>query len=197
MNARRRTLAGLAMTLLMTGAAGCGGTGDEGTTAVESPAASSSPDSAHSHGEAPEGGMEAPSTTADPAARSEAVVARQVLLTWARPTVPAEQWWDDLEPMLSPSAREAYAYTDPSILPALKITGTPTVEKSTVTTWALVWFPTNDGRYGVQLSRTSETAAWTMSRIWFPGTAPDQTGNAGQASSSHEDGDTTTGSRHA
>lgn len=196
MNARRRTVAGLAMTLLMTGAAGCGNTDDGGATAEESPAASSS-HAPHDHGEAPEGGMEAPSTTADPATRSETVVARQVLLTWARPQVPAKQWWDDLEPMLSPSAGEAYAYTDPSILPALEITGTPSVEESSVTTWALVWFPTTKGRFGVQLSRTSETAAWLMSRIWFPGTSPDQTGNAATATAAEETGGAAGGSKHA
>lgn len=121
------------------------------------------------------------SSTADPSAEPEtgvyepAAAARAVLVTWARPGLPYDQWWAALKPLLNAQGQQDYAATDPALIPELEITGPGRLEDAEVDTSAVVWFPTSAGRFGVRLSRQTSTHPWLMSRIYFPGT-PDSSG---------------------
>jgi hypothetical protein len=95
--------------------------------------------------------------------------AKKVLTTWSRPTLAYEQWWAELEPLLSPEGQESYAYTDPANIPALTITG-PGVESNNDNPYVVtVTFPTNAGDFGVDLSRTGIPGTWIAENIIFPG----------------------------
>ncbi len=95
--------------------------------------------------------------------------ARTTLETWARPTLPYDRWWKDLEPLLTPEAAEDYAETDPANIPALRITGRA-VERAepydpNVTTF---YFETTEGTFGVDVAR-SPGGPWRAFSIVFPG----------------------------
>ena len=95
--------------------------------------------------------------------------AAKLLTTWARPTKAYEAWWKDLKPLLSPEAREVYEYTDPANIRALKITG-PGVESNNDNPHVVtITFPTTDGKFGVDLSRTSIPGKWIGESVIFPG----------------------------
>lgn len=90
-----------------------------------------------------------------------------VLRTWAQPTLDAGTWWAELEPLLDDRARGAYASTDPSTIPALKITGKAKLAPDTASGQVVVDVPTNQRVYGVQMAYQDGT--WLMDRIYFPG----------------------------
>ncbi|RQN02032.1 hypothetical protein EHW97_14855 [Aeromicrobium camelliae] len=71
--------------------------------------------------------------------------------------------------MLSPTAQEVYEITDPSTIPALKIHGDGEWESYPDPYVATVWFDTDQGRFGVDVSRTALDAPWVGERIIFPG----------------------------
>lgn len=104
--------------------------------------------------------------------------ARTALQTWARPDLPYDQWWAELEPLLSPQGRQDYAATDPAVVPQLEITGKGRLETEHVDTSATVWFSTSAGRYGVRLARQTSTHPWLMARIYFP-TSPSSSSPSG------------------
>ena len=113
-----------------------------------------------------------PATSAVEVARDEpasAVVssATAVLEAWGNRGLDYPWWWAELEPLLSPGARAAYAHTDPEQLPAIGEVR-PVAEQVAGTT-ATVWFRTDAGRFGVDLSRTAGDDAWRAHRILFPG----------------------------
>lgn len=78
-------------------------------------------------------------------------------------------WWRDLKLLLSPEAREMYEYTDPARIPALTITG-PGVESNNDNPYIVtLTFPTTQGKFGVDLSRTTIPGEWIGESIIFPG----------------------------
>ena len=91
---------------------------------------------------------------------------------WARPQLDYPQWWSDLKPLLNEAGRQAYAGTDPSTIPTLRVNGPARELPSTVDTYGLVRIPTSAGRFIVQLQRPSAEAKWRVTRLWFPGTTP-------------------------
>lgn len=96
--------------------------------------------------------------------------ARKVLTTWARPEVPYKRWWADLEPLLSPEARDDYSYTDPTVIPALKIRGAGVEDSGPYDPWvATFYYPTSAGRFGVDLARSHQDGKWRAYSIVFPG----------------------------
>ncbi len=108
--------------------------------------------------------------TAGTAVPSDEVViaATRVLDTWSQPSRRYRDWWDALRPLLTPGGREAYAYTDPSLVPDL---GNVTADDITVNpsgTAATVYFTTAGGRFGVDLSRRGAPGAWLANRVVFP-----------------------------
>lgn len=96
-------------------------------------------------------------------------VAREALTTWAQPDLPYQQWWDQVEPLLTPSAREDYSYTDPAVIPPLEITGEAEEEAEpydpNVTTF---YYETTEGRFGVDVARDPEAGQWQAFSIVFP-----------------------------
>ena len=113
------------------------------------------------------------STPATPDTTDAATAARNFLTLWARPQLSYDEWWAALKPLMNGQGQQDYAYTDPAGVPALKIHGAGQVDKAQVDTSAVVWFSTDQGRFGVRLSRTSGTAPWLVARLYFPGTKPD------------------------
>ena len=99
-----------------------------------------------------------------------------VLQTWARPRLSYEQWWAALAPLLSTSAQQDYAATDPSLIPPLQVLDeTPeVVDESDV--WARVAVATTEGRFEVEMTRSAVSAesdggrggGWQAARIYFP-----------------------------
>lgn len=107
------------------------------------------------------------SSSPKPGAGRDAVqAARLVVSTWAHPELLAEEWWADLEPLLSTSAREAYGYTDPSVIPDLQVTSARVVPAlSSGQTFAVVDVRTSLGVVRVNLTRASAKSGWVMDRM--------------------------------
>jgi hypothetical protein len=105
--------------------------------------------------------------------RDPVAAARTFLIAWSRPDLSYPQWWSTVEPLLNAQGQQAYAGTDPAVVPRLHVSGELELVSSSVDTSALVWIPTDQGRFGLQLSRLSGVSAWKVSRIYFPGTGPE------------------------
>ncbi len=100
--------------------------------------------------------------------RQVATIAVQVLETWSSPDLDYDAWWEGLRPMLTPGGREAYAFTDPRKVPdlgGLEVDDV-TVHGSGVT--ATVYVTTDEGRFGVDLSRKRTGGRWLAHRVVFP-----------------------------
>jgi hypothetical protein len=106
---------------------------------------------------------------AEERAPKAARAAEEVMDAWSRPDADAEQWWRELEPLLTPGAREAYAFTDPRQVPELGELELDEIVPGPSPDTVTVWFSTSDGRFGVDLARRGADSAWRASRILFPG----------------------------
>ena len=111
--------------------------------------------------------------TVVPGAGTDATAAAVLVLqTWARPRLSYEQWWAELRPLLSTSAQQDYAATDPSVIPPLQVLDEEpeVVEESDV--WARVAVATTEGRFEVEMTRSAVAAqsqgGWQAARIYFP-----------------------------
>ena len=93
----------------------------------------------------------------------------KILRTWSHPQMAYEAWWAGLGPLLSPEARDVYAYTDPANIPALTITGKGIETNNDNPFVVTITFPTTKGKFGVDLSRTSIPGRWIGESIIFPG----------------------------
>ncbi len=103
------------------------------------------------------------------ASRSDvAEVAAVVLDTWSRPGANYDGWWRQLKPMLTPGGRQAYAETDPSLLPDLQEIAVQEVELHDPGVTATVYFTTSGGRFGLDMSRRADDASWLANRVIFP-----------------------------
>jgi hypothetical protein len=107
-----------------------------------------------------------PAATDDPASEQAALDAGAAAVTaFARPELTPEQWWAELQPLLSPAATEAYAGTDPAEVPAGTVTGPPWRGESDSSYLALTFVPTDAGDYAVLLVRDGGGAPWLVERI--------------------------------
>ena len=80
-----------------------------------------------------------------------------------------EAWWSELARLLSPTAQQAYAGTDPANVPGRTLTGPPTVTDGAGSAYlADVVIPTDAGDYGVLLSRSAGGDRWLVERFWLP-----------------------------
>ncbi|MBJ7358178.1 hypothetical protein [Nocardioides sp.] len=95
--------------------------------------------------------------------------ATAVLDTWSQPALRYDEWWQALEPLLTPGGREAYSFTDPTTVPELTELAADHVVLNPSGATATVWFETSDGVFGVDLSRKSTTDTWLANRVVFPG----------------------------
>ncbi len=116
-----------------------------------------------------EAGRDAPGANAllalDPAQESTALkTATLILRKFARRSIPAEQWWQELAPHLTISAAAAFSGTAPENIPPTKLTGDPKFSAKPSAGLVEVAIPTNAGVYLVLLSRT-QTGPWLATRI--------------------------------
>jgi hypothetical protein len=91
---------------------------------------------------------------------------------FARPHVPAGQWWSELSPLLSPAAAMAYQGTDPLEVPASTVTGPARSGVSPSSFLATVFVPTDAGEYAVLLVREGGGAPWLVERMTLVPAAP-------------------------
>lgn len=97
--------------------------------------------------------------------------AKTIFTTWDRPEMDYSTWWGALEPLLSPAGQQAYARTDPSSIPKLRVTGPYKLDPKAPddpTTTALVHVPTDRGSFGLFLVHSDASAPWRLLRIVFP-----------------------------
>jgi hypothetical protein len=107
-----------------------------------------------------------PAATDDAASDQAALAAGAAAVSaFARPDLPAERWWAELRPLLSPAAIEAYSGTDPAEVPAREVTGPPWEGESPSAYLALTFVPTDVGDYAVLLVRDGGGAPWLAERI--------------------------------
>lgn len=92
----------------------------------------------------------------------------QAMTRFARPSMPAKKWWDELSPLLSAQARTDYAYTDPANVPATKVTGKPSLADLDSVHVRIVQVPTDAGTYSITLSRSELDPDWVVERIAPP-----------------------------
>lgn len=99
---------------------------------------------------------------------SAASVASRAIKLYVRQDVSATTWWNDLEPLLTPNAAQAYEGTDPTWGPKVNVTGPGKVLEGGSAYLARVHFRTNHGTYLVLLSRSSATDPWLVERFTPP-----------------------------
>lgn len=87
---------------------------------------------------------------------------------YIRRDVSPEEWLNDLEPHLSPTALQAYEGTDPSNGPQIKVTGRPKLLDGGSAYLAKVHIMTTDGTYLVLLSRQNGDSPWLVERFTPP-----------------------------
>lgn len=80
-------------------------------------------------------------------------VAGEALVAFARPDATEDAWWEGLSPWLSVGAREAFAYTDPAMVPVRSVTGPGAVTERVGGSLVWVEFSTDAGVYEVLVSR--------------------------------------------
>jgi hypothetical protein len=153
--------------------AACDTTSLDGTAAAPTvPSAYASASSSATPGTAPVSGSEvggqlpAPAPGGDEASRTSALVAgRAAVAAYARPDLPAGRWYDELAPLLTQAAQNAYLDTDPAEIPAHAVTGEPALDATSSALSATVRVPTDAGEYAVLLVRDSQDAPWLAERI--------------------------------
>ena len=105
----------------------------------------------------------------DQASRTSALeAAGDVMAAFARPDLPFDQWWAQLQPMLDQQASRDYSYMDPSVIPVTTVTGEGTLLDEDSAYIARVAVPTDAGEYIVLMSRQDANAPWLTSRITPP-----------------------------
>jgi len=105
---------------------GCGSTSGPTETPPPPPitsSASSTPAPSRSAGDNDSGDLEYTPGPSQPPAAAAQTVAERFARLWARHDVPANVWWQDLEPLCTPQLHEKLRDTDPGNVPADAITG--------------------------------------------------------------------------
>lgn len=106
--------------------------------------------------------------TADVDRTDAAATAVKAMTLFARRTVPAQQWIDELAVYMTPQAAQDYRYVDPANVPAAAVTGPGKVIPTDSAWLARVQVPTDAGAYLVILSRTEEDPRWRVARFTPP-----------------------------
>lgn len=76
-----------------------------------------------------------------------------------------DAWWSAFSKHLSPTAAQAFEYTDPAVIPATKVTDAGQVAAYPDGTSATVLVATDIGQYRVQLIRETSEHPWFVERI--------------------------------
>lgn len=105
----------------------------------------------------------------DDASRDQAIrLAVQALALYARPDATYDQWWADLQPLLSAQATMAYSTVDPGNIPVRAVTGTADLPGWDTPEVARVTVPTDVGAYLVVVSRSDADPVWRVERFVAP-----------------------------
>jgi hypothetical protein len=94
--------------------------------------------------------------------------ATKALTTWGDREASYDAWWKALRPMLTAGARQAYVGTDPAKLPDLGTPRATDMVKGVAGTTLTLYFKTEAGRFGVDMSRAGKGEPWQVHRIVFP-----------------------------
>lgn len=103
----------------------------------------------------------------DDASRAGAIAAAEAALgAFAQPSLSAEQWWADLSPFLSSTAKDLYAYVDPAAIPVTTLTGPGGSADEFTPAIARIEIPTDAGTYTVVLSREgADPEGWLVEQL--------------------------------
>lgn len=111
-----------------------------------------------------------PDPTWEPGGRAKAIDAgERIVRTYARPDVPYQRWWADLEPMLSVDAKPGYENVDPANIPPLPQLGKARTYCDNNPYVVGVAWKTAKGTWGVDLTRESLDGPWLAVKIVLPG----------------------------
>lgn len=94
--------------------------------------------------------------------------ALKALAAFARPALPASDWWAALSPLLTPQAQQDYQYIDPATIPAHQVAGPGAIVENSSRYAVSIDVPSDAGTYTVILTRTSGTAPWLVARFTPP-----------------------------
>ncbi|MBL0887340.1 hypothetical protein [Myceligenerans indicum] len=81
---------------------------------------------------------------------------------------PADSWWTELSPLLTPQARAVYEDVDPRNVPVREVTGPALVVDESAVLLTEVTVPTDIGDYTVVLVRADGGSPWLAERIGPP-----------------------------
>lgn len=95
----------------------------------------------------------------------------EVMSAFARPDAPQEQWWADLEPLLSQQAAEEYAWVDPANIPISSASEPEQLDEVSPSV-ARVHVETDEGTYVVTLSREGDSHDWLAEDLAPPSRDP-------------------------
>lgn len=105
----------------------------------------------------------------DSSSRRAAVKAgEQAMALFARPSLDKDTWWDEISPLMTDTARDYYAYVEPSSIPASKVTGSGELVDDTSAYLAYVDVPTDAGTFSVIMNRADADSDWKIARYVFP-----------------------------
>jgi hypothetical protein len=91
--------------------------------------------------------------------------ASTALSKFAQPDLSAEEWFNQMVPLLSQAAAIAYEGTDPAQIPVRQVTGAGRILEGSTEVSLIVEVPTDVGPYNVTLIRQDATAPWLADRI--------------------------------
>ena len=106
----------------------------------------------------------------DEASRAGAIAhAAAVMVAFAQPSLPYEDWWAQVSPLMSPEGQEKYSAVDPANIPVSEVLDTGTSVDEFTPYIARIAIPTDVGTYVVVLSRESaDPASWRGETITPP-----------------------------
>lgn len=96
---------------------------------------------------------------------SAVTAAEKVVRVYAQPTLTADEWAQQMTPLLSQSGAVAYEGQDPTTIPATQVTGDGTIVDGATDVALNVLVPTDAGEYNVALSRSGDGAPWLANEI--------------------------------
>lgn len=107
----------------------------------------------------------------EPSKAAAEATATKAMTLYARPTVTDKAWIQDLGQLLTSQATSDYQDTDPSSIPATKVTGPGQLQFDQGNGFGChVTIPTDAGAYDVQLLRSAADKPWQVNRITPPTT---------------------------
>jgi hypothetical protein len=117
-------------------------TTEAATAEPTTPAATIEPPGRDDHG----------TTAPAPPASSAATAAAAFAAAWARPSLPAEQWWQTIAPLCETGFAASLRTVDPALVPASRVTGRPVAARAPADGLAVYTVPTDAGALTVTVA---------------------------------------------